>query len=134
MSFLKGLDPTLLGTLATGVFGYLAARAQTALEKRKQKDTNKVEERRLLSEDEKEFRAALMEEFRRNREQMSILQDQNDELVVHNVDLRKKIVELQTQNNNLIIEVNKIRAENQALLERMTDNGSEEENTQAQEA
>lgn len=109
---MNNLDPVTVSaivSLGSALVGYWTAKMQT-------KSSSASEGRKQLSADEETFRKALMEEFKRSREQMDRVQTQNDELVLQNIDMRKKIIMLQEQNDNLIREVTKLREQNQANL------------------
>lgn len=127
MEFLRSIDPNVLIAIITGVGGYITARMQSKSENNKQLEETRLEQMRMFSQDQQEFRSNLMEEFRRSREQLTLLQEQNDSLVLQNVDLRKKIVKLQEQNDSLLMEVNRLRIANNALLGRTEVNEQEEQ-------
>lgn len=119
MTFLQNIDPNIVIAVVTGVGGYLTARYQSKQDIKKNYENFELERAKMFSQDQEEFRTTLMEEFRRSREQLSLIQEHNDSLTIQNVDLRRKILDLQTHNNELLIQLNEMRSVNNELLERV---------------
>jgi phage shock protein A len=87
----------VLGMLITGGFGYFIAKGQN------RKDLT-INDRQLLSEDEKQFRAELVAELQRNREEIMALRAEVDTL-------RRQNINLEIENKQLQFKIDELRAE-----------------------
>lgn len=129
---LESINTEIVVAIITGIVTYITTRIQANRERHSQAEELEMERTRLLLQDQNEFRETLMEEFRRSREQISYIQEHNDTLTAANIDLRRKIMELQVQNNELLIQLSEIRTVNLELMERVgnieqSDDNEEEE-------
>lgn len=109
-------DPAILTILSSTATSLGGAYIGFKTAKMQQKSKDSADNRQGFTEDMNTIRAVLMEEFKRSREQMDRLQTQNDELVVQNIDLRKKVILLQEQNDRLLADVTKLREQNKIHL------------------
>lgn len=87
----------LIGMIITGLFGYLTA-------KHKVKKDITINDRKLLSEDEKQFRKELREELLRNREEINHLRKEVETL-------RRMNINLEMENKQLQAKIDELRAE-----------------------
>lgn len=129
---LESINTEIVVAIITGIVTYITTRIQANRERHSQAEELEMERTRLLLQDQNEFRETLMEEFRRSREQIAYIQEHNDTLTAANIDLRRKIMELQVQNNELLIQLSEIRTVNLELMERVgnieqSDDNEEEE-------
>ncbi len=79
-----------LGVIITALSGYWAA-------KRNAKKDITVNDRQLLSQDEREFRATILKENKELREKIDLLSGQVSKLKIENGKLRVRIVELEAK-------------------------------------
>lgn len=88
---------SVLGMFVTGMFGYMTAKSQN------KKDMT-ISDRQLLSEDERQFRAELIAELARNREEINSLREEVERL-------RRQNINLEFENKQLQLKIDELRME-----------------------
>ncbi|GAA0376573.1 hypothetical protein [Bacillus horti] len=94
---------SLAGMFITGLFGYLVAKGKARKE-------FIISDRKLLSVDEKQFRAALMEELHRNRKEITSLRKEVENLRRMNINLELENKQLQAKIDGLRVELKRWEA------------------------
>ena len=88
------------GIIASGLFGYWAARIQA-------KKDLMISDRQQLSEDERQFRASLIEELGKHKEEIRQLKEEIERLREQNINLQYENKKLQLKIEELTREVQK---------------------------
>lgn len=99
---------SVLGMFVTGYFGFLAARNSS------KKDVT-INDRQLLSEDERLFRTELKDMMFKYQEQVMGLTNQIEKLTKANLNLQVKVGELTTRNESLEKQVHTLTLVNEQL-------------------
>lgn len=110
---------SVIGMFVTGGFGYLVARTNN------KKDLT-INDRQLLSEDERAFRTELRDMMLASQEQVKWLTAEVERLTKSNVALESQVQALTTRNESLEKQVNTLTRVNEQLrneLQRRSKNG-----------
>ncbi|MCY8197720.1 hypothetical protein MOC90_06055 [Bacillus spizizenii] len=114
-SFISAIA-SVLGMFVTGGFGYLVARNSS------KKDLT-INDRQLLSEDEKQFRTELKEMMLAYQDQVKELTSEVDRLTKSNLSLETQVQQLTTRNEALERQVHSLTMVNNQLREELQRRG-----------
>lgn len=99
---------SVVGMFVTGGFGYLVAKGNN------KKDTT-INDRQLLSEDERAFRSELKEMMNTYQDQVKELTDEVARLTMSNLGLERRVQQLTYQNESLTNQVHELTMANNEL-------------------